>query len=461
MSEAIDLKTLRSPSPSRSPQVQGQANVSKVNLDDGSGLTERARVHREEQEDTSVSPDTTDVPSKSARTKAHVQFIALCYSLFLAGWNDGTTGPLLPRIQTVYHVGFAVVSLIFISNCIGFVAGATANVALTHRLGFGKVIVIGASLQAIAYIIQAPGPPFPVFVIAFAINGFGIALQDAQANGFVASLKDSPTTKMGIMHAVYGVGALCSPLVSTQFAQMQHWSYHYFCSLGVALSCAVILAVVFRFKTQDECYADIGQAANESGESAASDYKQIFKLKAVHMLAIFALIYVGVEVTIGGWTVTYIIDVRHGGASSGYISSGFFAGLTFGRVALLWVNHKVGERTVLFIYGLLAVGLELVIWLVPSLIGGAVTVSIVGILLGPMYPIIMNHSGRILPRWLLTGCIGWIAGLGQAGSALIPFITGAFASKFGISSLQPVLVTMMGCMLVLWAIVPNSPRRPD
>ena len=33
-----------------------------------------------------------------------VQFLTLCWTLFLTGWNDGTTGPLLPRIQEVYHV---------------------------------------------------------------------------------------------------------------------------------------------------------------------------------------------------------------------------------------------------------------------------------------------------------------------------------------------------------------------
>lgn len=61
----------------------------------------------------------------------------------------------------------------------------------------------------------------------------------------------------------------------------------------------------------------------------------------------------------------------------------------------------------------------------------------------------------ILPQWLLTGSIGWIAGMqisillsaslclqayigfGQAGSALLPFMTGALANKFGINSLQP------------------------
>lgn len=117
---------------------------------------------------------------------------------------------------------------------------------------------------------------------------------------------------------------------------------------------------------------------------------------------------------------------------------------------------QVGERNVLFIYALLAIALELVVWLVPSLISGAVSVSIIGVLLGPMYPITMNHAGRVLPAWLLTGnvpcrfspqrpgahvgavgSIGWIAGFGQAGSALLPFMTGAIASKSGISALQP------------------------
>lgn len=57
-----------------------------------------------------------------------------------------------------------------------------------------------------------------------------------------------------------------------------------------------------------------------------------------------------------------------------------------------------------------------------------------------MYPIVMNHTGRILPPWTLTGAIGWIAGFGQAGSALFPFITGALANKVGIMSLQPLYV---------------------
>jgi len=84
--------------------------------------------------------------------------------------------------------------------------------------------------------------------------------------------------------------------------------------------------------------------------------------------------------------------------------------------------------------------LEIVVWLVPSLIGGGVAVSLVGVLLGPIYPITMNVAGRTLPKWILTGAIGWIAGFGQAGSAALPFMTGAIANKAGIESLQPLHV---------------------
>jgi fucose permease len=60
-----------------------------------------------------------------------------------------------------------------------------------------------------------------------------------------------------------------------------------------------------------------------------------------------------IEVTLGGWIVTYIINVRGGGPSSGYVSSGFFGGLTLGRIGLLWFNKLVGDRSAVFLYGVL------------------------------------------------------------------------------------------------------------
>jgi fucose permease len=74
---------------------------------------------------------------------------------------------------------------------------------------------------------------------------------------------------------------------------------------------------------------------------------------------------------------------------------------------------------------------------VPSLIAGSIAVSFVGFLLGPIYPIAMNVASEVIPSWLLTSCIGWIAGFGAPGAAAFPFVTGAMANSLGIQSLQP------------------------
>ncbi|KAG6918308.1 hypothetical protein DXG01_015400 [Tephrocybe rancida] len=329
--------------------------------------------------------------SKKQTTAAHIQFIACCVPLFLAGWNDGSLGPLLPRIQLVYNV----ICNIFACE------PQFSQVKDQFHSGFSdfRICLRGASLQIVGFTLMAPALPFPVFVMAFTINSLGVALQDAQANGYVASLESNSSAKMGVLHAVY------------------------------------------------ECLRDIGQVIPERTETQrlveeSGKLRQIMRHRTVQLLAVFLLFYVGVEVTLGGWIVTYIIEVRHGGPSSGYISAGFFGGLMVGRVALLWVNEKIGERRVIFLYITLAIVLEFIIWFVPSLIGDAVAVSIVGMLLGPMYPIAMNHAGRVLPRWILTGAIGWMAGVGVVGSAFLPFTTGAISNKYGIKSLQPLYVTM-------------------
>ncbi|KAG8745383.1 hypothetical protein FRC10_008242 [Ceratobasidium sp. 414] len=337
---------------------------------------------------TSVVPE---VPAWNMSAKKEWTAISTCFvCLFLAGWNDATTGPLLPTIQAFYHVNFTVVSMLFVSNFVGFMSAAVANVFMTDRFGFGKVILLGGLLQVVAYCLLAPALPFPVMCIAYAINGFGIALQDAQANGFVAALPNNASAKMGLLHAAYGAGAFVAPLVATQFAQLSRWSFHYLTSLGLAIINVITLLVVFRLRSQDEIlgvsstHTDPNTPANVDERNK---YKQIFGSRAVQLMAFFIWVYVGTEVTIGG--------------------------LMLGRVVLLWVNEKarflvphhlikanviclakIGERRVIYLYSILAIGLELVIWFVPNIIGNGVAVSLIGLLLG--YVVIARSSGAHL-----------------------------------------------------------------
>jgi len=48
------------------------------------------------------------VKPRTQRTREQIQLTALCWFVYLEGWNDGSNGPLLPRIQQVYGVHFLV-----------------------------------------------------------------------------------------------------------------------------------------------------------------------------------------------------------------------------------------------------------------------------------------------------------------------------------------------------------------
>ncbi|KAI1794440.1 major facilitator superfamily domain-containing protein [Ganoderma leucocontextum] len=385
-------------------------------------------------------------PTPRMKCDAIFQFITLCFSIFVPGFNDGTLGPLLPRIQAVYH---------------GSIVGSCTFLYLTHRFGFGLVVVVASICMVFAYSLEAAAVPFPVFVFGYFFNGYGSAHLNAGTNAFLASLSvGTASTRMGILHASYGLGAMASPLLSTQFAQLPRWSFMYLILLGLSLAAALLQSIVFRFRTQEQCWQDIGQPPSpQDSDGILARYKKVFRLRAVHLMALFAFTYVGHEVTAGSWIVTYVINQRHGGPSSGYTSSGFYGGLMLGRIALLPVSKWIGERRVVFVYIIAVVALELVVWLVPNLFAGAISISFVGFFLGPIFPILMNHAGRVLPPDCISGAIGWVGSWGAAGAAVFPFITGAIASKAGIGSLLPVLVVMASVLFIVWACVPATRQQ--
>ena len=76
----------------------------------------------------------------------------------------------------------------------------------------------------------------------------------------------------------------------------------------------------------------------------------------------------------------------------------------------------------------------MIVWLVPNVIVTGVSVSIIGMLLGPMYPTVINHTARVIPSHLVNGAIGWMSACGTGGTSVLPFVTGTLAAQSGIQA---------------------------
>ena len=117
--------------------------------------------------------------------------------------------------------------------------------------------------------------------------------------------------------------------------------------------------------------------------------------------------------------MTFMSHVRDGSEfSSGLVATGFWLGMTFGRVILGFVTPRLGERLALTIYSVLALALQLIFWLVPQFYVSAVSVALIGFFIGPFFPAAVIMAAKLLPSELHVASIGFSSALGGSGAAL-------------------------------------------
>lgn len=104
------------------------------------------------------------------------------------------------------------------------------------------------------------------------------------------------------------------------------------------------------------------------------------------------VLYVGSEVTIGGWLLTFLMNVRKGSpAASSLATSGFWIGVTVGRFSLGWITGYVGEKIMVSLYLIIAIVLELVFWLGQKFAVSAVMAALIGVSIGMIMPSVSCH----------------------------------------------------------------------
>jgi fucose permease len=105
--------------------------------------------------------------------------------------------------------------------------------------------------------------------------------------------------------------------------------------------------------------------------------------------------------------VVYLVDVRHGKLSEvGYTPAGLYGGIFLGRLLLAEPTHRFGERRMILLYGVIMLGLQLVFWLVPTIIASATALSLLGFLFGPLFPIV-SYISRSAMESIKQGSTYW------------------------------------------------------
>lgn len=419
------------------------------------------------------------------------RIVAACMWALSCGISDAAPGALLPHIEKTYNINYTVVSLMWMLNAVGFILVAILSSKVQEWFGKHKSVPFGCFCSIIMLSMVSSGGPFPLVVCGFFFGGIGLAVVLAQLNIFLSRL-DKSSKYLGFFHGCYGFGATISPLYSTAMVNNGiKWNYTYLIALGLMV--VNLLNTYFAYMGADEDLSQwdhdeetknlIEKSAGETEEGVGlqdlgthittvrdqesafdADKKSVMKLalqnKITWLISIFVLVYQGGEVSLGGWIVSYLLDYRNVSNSYGYVLSGFFGGLTIGRLALTRSLHKAfGARKTIIVLSLLSIVFVILAWVVPSSIGVGVFVSLAGVTIGPTYPLMITVVSVILPRKIQVVSLTIMTAFGSSGGALFPFLTGLVAELVGTFVVLPIFIGCYSVVLATWLMLPNVEQK--
>lgn len=379
------------------------------------------------------------------------------FGFILIGISGGASGVLLPSMTAYYHVDNSVIGLLFLVTSIGYFVSAFASGILVERLGMRGFLLLGTGIFLIGAFSFGLAPPFTLVLLARLAIGLGIGIIETGLNIYISTLPRSATL-LNYLHAFYGVGALIGPIIASTILVLNWgWNSMYFILGGLSLP--MILGFWYLFRVKHTAIASTEDMQKEQGNTLSDT----LKLGVVWLASLFLLFYVGVEVSLGNWTYTFLLEGRHQNALlSGWVVSGYWFGLTMGRFVLQRLAERFGISNTALIYGCMTsiVLVILLIWLLPSEIVSALGFCIIGFSLGPIYPMTVAVTPTLVPARIAPSAIGFLVSISIIGLALFPWIAGILSQSVGIWSLLPYNIALTLVMLFLWWALFRR-ERPD
>lgn len=432
-----------------------------------------------------IEDDTPDDPRDSDEWCTHLgeriqrsaslptKLAATLFSFVTLGLIFSTPGVVLPKLEDHYHLDDANVSLIFLVAPSGYLIGAWLNDRIHRLLGQRGIAVIAPVFQAIfAVLVGTVHNPrqggFAVFLVATAIGNIGNGLIDGSWCAWAGGLGGERTnTVQGLLHGSFSIGAGLGPfLAETMFSLGKTpWWMWYYVLLGAVLLQLVALGFAFRFEDAARYRADLERSRDTGmygGEArrpvAPMHSRTMFRYAATWICAAYFLVYVGTEAAIAGWVITFMLRVRHASPYlASFSSSGFYTGMTAGRLVLGLVTDKLGVRRATAAYLTIAIISQALLATIDVAAVSIALVALIGFFLGPLFPSGVVMLAQLLPKPLLVGAVSFTAAVGQIGAALSPFVLGSMAQALGIYIFQVFILAMLAVTLLVWVLFPALP----
>jgi FHS family Na+ dependent glucose MFS transporter 1 len=369
--------------------------------------------------------------------------------IFCIGLMAAILGPTLPVLAEQTRTGLGVIGILFTARSLGSLSGALQGGRLYDRLpGHLLMAVMLAVMAGTMALVPALTVLWALIAVIF-VMGLAEGALDVGANTLLVWAHGRRAAPyLNALHFFLGLGALLSPLVVGQVLAWRgevSWAFW-----GLGLFMLPPAAWLF-FQPLPEVQR-LAQASQAGPPNR----------RALVLIAALFFLYVGAEVSFGGWVYTYAVQTRLSAetAAAG-LTSLFWASLTLGRLVSIPLAARLAPERVL--------GLDLagclvslgVIWLLPgSPLALWLGAAGLGFSMASFFPTTLGLAEQ---RMILSGRVnGWFFAASSAGAMLLPWLVGRLFERFGPQALPlALLVDLLIALFVFFLARRTPPRRAE
>jgi len=428
---------------------------------------------------TSRPTATADRPSETTGT--YTGALAMVTTLFFMwGFITSLNDILIPHLKSIFDLNYFEVMLVQFFFFLAYAVFSIPAGIIIERVGYKKSMVAGLLIMGLGSLLFVPaamGPSFPLFLVALTILATGITDLQVSANPYVAVLGSAKTasSRLTLTQAFNSLGTVAGPRLGAalilggavtytteQLATMSPQALHVYRVQAastvklpyvlIAIALIVLGIVISVFKLPQIPEAEGGHAAQRGANDS------IWRHRNLVMGAVAIFTYVGAEVAIGSFLVSYLHEPYIGNLTlveaGTYLAFGYWFGAMVGRFAGSWILRQISPRAVLAFNALVAATL---VCLSMATTGHFAMWSIilVGLFNSIMFPTIFTLGIEGLGP--LTGEGSGLLNTAIVGGAVIPLLQGLIADHIGIhhAFILPVLCYLY---IALFA-VKGTPRR--
>lgn len=422
--------------------------------------------------------------------------LVVIYLAFIGlGIPDSLFGTAWPIIYREYGLPVSLAGAVTMFSCACSAVSSLMSSRVISRFGTARCAAVSTGLTAIGLLGYSLTQNVVMIFACCIPLGFGAGAIDAALNNYVAL--HFGASQMSFLHCCYGVGVTISPFIMSLTLKDGDWRGGYRAAFFIQ---AVITAAVFISlplwhekrgraksdkKQSNEQAAEIYETgatessqseaeicetvANQSSQSEAAADSTVEtaanarakghakpKKPRLHGLVYVCFVFMlacAIEVIVGGWGSTYLVDALGQNADdAALVITFYYAGMALGRfvsglLARVWSSRRIIK------VGCTIVAVAIVVLLLPlgdaAILTSSIAMFLIGFGNGPVYPNLVHMTPQSFGSANSQRAMGAQMASAYVGTMLFQPCFGLLAQLLG-AGIFPICIAVLFAMMIVF-----------